>query len=248
MSKAGEVLALELAGPDWPLQLGLHWVEAQRRSLSLRVEVSPEIQRQLGWFELPLSTGPGAPSLFPGAGVASPPLESVRELGILGEMLLSYIIQLVWTPDLEPSCRPLSEIARYFDGVHGTRPFDLAELLEINRTRLQELTPRELVHFSQPFWQRYGGPADSDDQLLEAWALVFVDEYSTLHDVARHLCKFWFPGTPLSVQADWYEQLENLDEDQREALLVALTGEAVGPLELIVPLMGQARCEQRLRA
>ena len=271
MSRAGEVYTVELrACPlslDWVLELGLHWVQAEQKRVVLVPQVSPEHQHWLKWLGLPCQSEPcfPAPSLphswsYPVLQVpAALDVAGMRQQGIMAEMLVSYLVQLAWTPSLAPSCRPLSEVVKFFrasEVLQRVRPFDLDELLDINATRLQELTPRELLEVSREWWEAYGRPEDIPDEneypLLEAWALLFAEHCRTLHDVARHLAKFWLPpqGRRLALPSDWYEQLENgqyLDDDVESELLEALTGDFVGDLRLIAPLLGPQRCHERVQ-
>jgi hypothetical protein len=247
---------------DGPLQIVLHWVEAQRRGLELAVVAPPASQSTLAWLNLlafdRAGTGvsPLAPSevpwTFPDFRVEGPSLAEVRSRGVLAEMLLAYLVQLAWTPDQAPECRPLSEVVKFFEAPKESRlrPFAWEELLNINATRLQELTPRELVEAATAFGSLDAG---EDGMLLEAWALLFVEHCQTLVDVARHLSKFWFtPEQPvaLDLPSDWYEQMENgeltLESDQESHLLLALTGEDLGESAVILALLGSERCRQRV--
>ena len=240
---------------DGPLELGLHWVEAQKRQLDLAAVIGPESQETLEWLGLPLGrpSPESVPWTFPGLHLEGPPVQEIRARGILPEMLLAYLVQLAWIPEQEPECRPLSEVVKFFQAPTGSRvrAFDWDELLGINATRLQELTPREFVDAAQGFGSFEVG---DDGMLLEAWALLFVEHCQTLIDAARHLCKFWY--TPdglveLDLPADWYEKMENgeltLGADEENRLLVALTGEALGDSAVIVALLGPERCRERVK-
>lgn len=250
------IVTLQLSRPldtlDGPLLLGLNWVEAQKRRLELAVEPPSSV---LTWLGLPLAK-PGShpvPWSFPEFHLAGPSVQEVRERGVLPEMLLAYLVQLAWTPAQPPECRPLSEVVKFFEAPTESRlrPFTWEELLSINATRLQELTPREFVDAAQAFGRFEVG---EDGMLLEAWALLFVEHCQTLIDATRHLRKFWYtPEAPveLDLPADWCEQMESgelfLEGEPEEQLLLALTGEALGDCAVIVALLGPERCRQRVK-
>jgi hypothetical protein len=151
----------------------------------------------LDWLGVPLENGP-VPCLEEAfLGIEAP---LCRDQGILPEVVYGCLVQRRWHPNQQGYvARTRSEILACFEAgqLEPAWPLTLEELQRVNAYRLQELTPEELLSASQPFWPH---PV-TDQGAMQAWVLLHLENFQSLHSVVDCLLPFFHPG-PLE-RSEW---------------------------------------------
>jgi glutamyl-tRNA synthetase len=190
-------------------------------------------------------------------------LRTLRHDGVEPTAITAYLATLGTSDDPQPS--PIAELAARFDLTHVSHSaarFDISQLLALNRRVLHALpfaavADRLPAGATEAFWLAVRGNLDLLSEARAWWDVVagtivpppMEGEGDFLREAAGTL-----PSEPwhAEVWRDWTDALKQATGRKGRALFMplrlALTGEDHGPeLRELLPLIGRARAEQRLR-
>jgi hypothetical protein len=260
-AKTPTIVPLTLSGdPDslqWATAATLGWFSARKagRPFHCAFEDS-RFGPWLDWLTIEwIANRPG------GAAPPTPAMEGtlseLRSQGLLGEVVLSALVQSRWPRQRQRlECLSRSELLVYFDPEQispEVHPFPNEEILRINRDRLHELPPRQVLEASVPYWAALGGPSAIPEEhacVMEAWLMVHVDQLGSLLDVPNLIGWAWSDPEPLPTQvpSNWAEDPGALDEVTRQHLLSTLVGPNETELDLAstVAILGPDFCRARI--
>jgi glutamyl-tRNA synthetase len=190
-------------------------------------------------------------------------LRTLRHDGVEPTAITAYLASLGTSDDPHPS--PIADLAARFDLTHVSHSaarFDISQLLALNRRVLHALefvavADRLPSGATEVFWLTVRGNLDLLSEARFWWDVVagtivpppLPGEGDFLRQAAAAL-----PPEPWNTEVwrDWTEALKQATGRKGRALFMplrlALTGEDHGPeLRELLPLIGRARAEQRLR-
>src|SRR5271165_4091390 len=215
----------------------------------------------LGFAHLPLLTDADGGKLS--KRLDSLTLRTLRHDGVEPLAITAYLASLGTSDDAQP--KPIAELAARFDLTHVSHSaarFDISQLLALNRRVLHALefaavADRLPSGATEAFWLAVRGNLDLLSEARFWWDVVagtivpppLPGEGDFLRQAAATL-----PPEPWNTEVwrDWTEALKQVAGRKGRALFMplrlALTGEDHGPeLRELLPLIGRARAEQRLR-
>src|SRR5580658_1622905 len=190
-------------------------------------------------------------------------LRTLRHDGVEPTAITAYLASLGTSDDAQPL--PITEQAARFDLTHVSHSaarFDISQLLALNRRVLHALeftavADRLPLGATEAFWLAVRGNLDLLSEVRLWWDVVagtivpppLPGEGDFLRQAAVTL-----PPEPWNAEVwrDWTEALKQATGRKGRTLFMplraALTGEDHGPeLRELLPLIGRARAEQRLR-
>jgi glutamyl-tRNA synthetase len=215
----------------------------------------------LGFAHLPLLTDSDGGKLS--KRLDSLTLRTLRHDGVEPLAITAYLASLGTSDDPQPL--PIAELAARFDLTHVSHSaarFDISQLLALNRRVLHTLPFAAVADRLPPgateaFWLAVRGNLDLLSEARGWWDVVagtivpplIEGEGAFLHQAVENL-----PPEPWNgeVWRVWTDALKQETGRKGRALFMplrlALTGEDHGPeLRELLPLIGRARAEQRLR-
>ncbi len=190
-------------------------------------------------------------------------LSTLRHDGIEPRALVGYLARLGTSDD--PQAASMDEIIQGYDISHVSRSaarFDVRQLLGLNRRVLHGMSYEDIRPYlpegaGEDFWFAIRGNIDLAVEIAHWWAVVqgaivapsLSDDHDFLKDALRLLPEEPWDNT---VWKRWIDVLKAETGRKGKALFLplrlALTGEDAGPeLAALLPLMGRARVEQRLK-
>jgi glutamyl-tRNA synthetase len=190
-------------------------------------------------------------------------LRTLRHDGVEPSAVTAFLASLGTSDDPQPLA--LAELAARFDLTHvshSTARFDVGQLLTLNRRVLHTLPFAAVADRLPPgatesFWLAVRGNLDLLSEARGWWDVVAANIVPPVIDGEGEFLRMaqeTLPPEPWSAEVwrEWTEALRQASGRKGRALFLplrlALTGEDHGPeLRDLLPLIGRARAEQRLR-